>query len=105
MGADNPPAPSNTPLSGSELEAIEARSTRLRRRIRAVVALPGEKAMPDTLGVAGDSQAVADVVEVIQDVPRLIAEIRRLRAELAQAGQLVTGAAPPRRARQRRPQP
>ena len=39
------------PLTIAELEAIEARSARLRRRIRAVVALPGEKVMPDTLGV------------------------------------------------------
>jgi hypothetical protein len=90
------------PLTAAELEAIEARSARLRRRIRAVVALPGEKVMPDTLGVAGDSQAVEDVVEVIQDVPRLVAEVRRLQAELAQAGRLPAARS---RAARRQPRP
>ena len=105
MGSDTPPAPAGAPLTATELAAIEARSTRLRRRIRAVGAIPGEKTMPDTLGVAGDSQAVADVVAVIQDVPRLIAEIHRLQVELAQAGTLVTAAATRRRERPRRPKP
>jgi hypothetical protein len=105
MGSDPPRVPSDAPLSAAELEAIEARSLRLRRRIRAVVALPGEKAMPDTLGVAGDGQAVADVVEVIRDVPRLIAEIRRLHGELAQSERSVPGGATQRRARARRPNP
>jgi hypothetical protein len=91
------------PLTAADLEAIEARSARLRRRIRAVVALPSEKVMPDTLGVAGDSQAVDDVVQVIQDVPRLVAEVRRLRAELTQAGHLAASDERPRRARPRRP--
>jgi hypothetical protein len=87
------------------LDAIGARSLRLRRRIRAVVALADEKTMPDTLGVAGDSQAVADVIEVIQDVPRLIAEIRRLHGELTQGERSVPDGATRRRARARRPIP
>src|SRR5262249_37144020 len=101
----NQPMMPDKPLTAADLEAIKTRSARLRRRIRAVVALPSEKAMPDTLGVAGDSQAVTDVVEVLQDVPRLIAEIQRLRGELDQAAQLVAGAGIQRRPRQRRPKP